>query len=391
MDPAWLLAGAAACGAGVGLVGLRRRALDRWLLAYLRQSGKRQSPKSNQSVHLLLCIADHFEPKHAAIDLKTARQRMRCWVENYPSLFGSFRDSDSRSPQHTFFYPIEQYDAEELEALAALCRAGHGEVEIHLHHDGDTADTLRQRLREGKRLLHDRHGLLSIDPRTNEVVYGFVHGDWALDNSRPDGRRCGVNNELGVLRETGCYADFTMPSAPDRTQARKINSIYYAAGNPQRPRSYDTGMIAGTGRASPSSLMLIQGPLLLDWRRRKWGLIPRIENGCVQRSQPPETHRIDLWLRAHVQVPTRPEWFFVKLHAHGATEENQRVLLGEPMLRLHRALAERARFDPNFHFHYVTAREMYNLARAAETGFQGSVAEARDFEVISQIQKPCYV
>ena len=47
------------------------------------------------------------------------------------------------------------------------------------------------------------------------------------------------------------------------------------------------------------------------------------------------------------------------------------------------ALARRAKEDPNFQFHYVTAREMYNLVRAAEAGWQGSVALARDYEFVA--------
>ena len=34
--------------------------------------------------------------------------------------------------------------------------------------------------------------------------------------SLPDGRWCGLNNELILLRDLGCYADFTLPSAPSR-------------------------------------------------------------------------------------------------------------------------------------------------------------------------------
>jgi hypothetical protein len=52
------------------------------------------------------------------------------------------------------------------------------------------------------------------------------------------------------------------------------------------------------------------------------------------------------------------------------------------MARLHDALAERSRLDPDFHFHYVTAREMYNLARAAEAGWAGSVLDALNFELV---------
>ncbi len=260
-----------------------------------------------------------------------------------------------------------------------LCRQGYGEVEIHLHHDGDTADNLRRTLLESKELLAERHGLLARHRATGEILYGFIHGDWALDNSRPDGRCCGVNNELAVLHETGCYADFTLPSAPEATQTAKINSIYYARGHPGRRCGHNSGIEAGLGRAPDDALMLIQGPLVLDWGQRKWGLLPRLENGCLQPSQPPTLHRLHLWLKARVQVPPRRDWFFVKLHMHGAREKDSDVLLGEPMVRFHQVLANEAAADPRLHYHYVTAREMYNLAKAAESGWQGSVAEARDF------------
>jgi hypothetical protein len=91
---------------------------------------------------------------------------------------------------------------------------------------------------------------------------------------------------------------------------------------------------------------------------------------------------LELWLRASVQVPTRPDWFFVKLHTHGAKEGNQKALLGEPIIRFHQALAQRARKDAHFHFHYVTAREMFNLVKAAEAGWSGSVEEVLDYQLV---------
>jgi len=308
--------------------------------------------------------------------------RVETWVRRYPESFGSFRDSDGRTPRHTFFYPIEEYDFEPVEALAGLCRAGYGEVELHLHHDNDTAENLRKTLREARECFQSRHGLLSRDRRTGQVVFGFIHGNWALDNSRPDGRWCGVNNELDVLREAGCYADFTFPSVPSATQPWKINSIYYAIDDPERPRSYDRGTDVGTAPAPADGLMLIQGPLVLDWRRARWGLLPRSENGCIQGNQPPHIDRLSLWLKAKVQVRTRPDLFFVKLHAHGGYEESYEVLLGEPMIKFHHDLADLARRDADFHYHYVTAREMYNLVKAAEDGWSGKVAEALDYHLI---------
>jgi hypothetical protein len=390
---------------------LRARSVDRWLTTYLRQApfkAARVSARPGRPVHLLLCVADHFEPELGNAPRHVRDARVDLWLRTYPHLFGGIRDSDGRPPRHTFFYPLEAYELAYLDALARLCCQGFGEVEVHLHHDGECAAGLRERLLAYKNLLAERHQLLSRDRETGEVAYGFVHGDWALDNSGPDGRRCGVNNELEVLRETGCYADFTMPSAPDSTQTRKINSIYYAWGDPQRPKGHDWGIDVGAQRignlleaavkrngmkkieAGPEeacrplsqALLLIQGPLLLDWARRKWGFLPRLENGCLQGNQPPTIERLQLWLRARVQVPSRPDWFFVKLHTHGCNEFNQAVVLGEPMVRFHEALAERARRDRDFHYHYVTAREMFNLVKAAEAGWTGSVGDALDYQLL---------
>jgi hypothetical protein len=361
---------------------LHRQSADRWAGTYLFEIQKRRRPSPGKPVHLLLCIADHYEPRFGRVSSEQANERVAQWSAKYPQLCRQFRDSDGLPPRHTFFFPLDEYVPSHVDALASLCRAGLGEVEIQLHHDHDTGESLRRRLLADTQMFRDRHGLLPEHKQTGRPMYGFVHGNWALDNSSPDGRLCGVNNELDILRETGCYADFTMPSAPSPTQTRKINSIYYAVDDPQKPKSHDWGIDAGTVAAPENALLLIQGPLLLNWRSRKAGLLPRVENGCIQGNQAPTMRRLDLWLRARIQIPSRPDWFFVKLHTHGAPEGNQAVLLGEPMIGFHRALAERAAQDLNFHYHYVTAREMYNLAKAAEAGWKGSVADARDFELV---------
>ena len=223
------------------------------------------------------------------------------------------------------------YNPEHIEKLACLCRRGHGDVEIHLHHDNDTAENLRQTLEKFKEALFHEHGLLRKNAR-GQITYGFAHGNWALCNSRPDGRWCGVNNELTVLRQTGCYADFTLPSAPSPTQTSTVNSIYYASDDPPRPKAHDVGIPAGVGAAPPKDrLLLIQGPLGLDWGRRKWGVLPRLENGDLHAGFPP-TERVGRFGCARVSgCAGRPDWIFVKLHTHGAPEHNASVLLGEPM------------------------------------------------------------
>lgn len=370
-------------GAAAGALGwqVRRRNLDRWLLPYALQAQRRRAPRSDEEIHVLLCVADHYEPKHQGALPAVARRRVQRWVDEYPKRFDGFRDSDGQPPRHTFFFPVEEYEPEYLDLLGELCGAGFGEVEIHLHHDRDTEAGLRETLESFRDVLAERHSLLSRHRETGELAYGFIHGNWALNNSRPDGRWCGVNNEIDVLRTTGCYADFTLPSAPSPTQTSTINSIYYARGDAARPKGHDRGIAACRGVPPADALLLVQGPLMLNWSSRKWGLLPRLENGCVQASQPPSLERLALWLKARVQVPARPDWFFVKLHTHGACEPDADALLGEPMVRFHKALADHAAEQPHFRYHYVTAREMVNLVRAAEAGWQGNVAGARDYQL----------
>jgi len=355
-------------------------ALDIWLGSYLRQAPRRWA-RPRGDVHLLLCVADHYEPNLGGASDAVALRRVERWVRDYPRHLGAFRDSDGRPPRHSFFYPIETYHADHIDMLGELCQQGFGEVEVHLHHDNDTSANLRRTLTEARNTFAGRHRQLARDRRTGAVKYAFIHGNWALDNSHPTGCACGVNDELDILRETGCYADLTMPSAPDRAQTRTINSIYYAVDDPRRPKSHDTGTPVGSAPRPANSLMMIQGPLVLNWALRKFGIVPRVENGCVQGNQPPSTARLKNWLRARVQVPSRPDWYFVKLHTHGANEGNMDALLGAPAVRFHSDLARLAAENPRFHFHYVTARELYNLARAAEDGWTGTVDAARDYEL----------
>ena len=154
--------------------------------------------------------------------------------------------------------------------------------------------------------------------------HGFIHGNWSLCNSRQDGRWCGVNNEIPVLQETGCYADFTLPSAPSDTQTRKVNSIYYAVDCPGKPKSHDWGVDAEVGKVS-NGLLMVQGPLSLNWQRRKFGLFPRIENSGLFGNYPPSKERVEAWLDTGISIQGVREHVFVKIYTHGAHEDNLKM------------------------------------------------------------------
>jgi hypothetical protein len=365
--------------AGVGGVWsyLGRKNIGIWFPAYARQV-LRRSAVQNGTRHVIFCFVDHFEPRWRGADYARERARMLRWCEGYRRLCAGHRDADGRPPRHTYFFPEEEYRPEHLRDLVELCREGYGEVEVHLHHDNDTAEGLRSKLRSFTTTLVEEFGALPVLPNTQRAAWAFIHGNWALDNSRPDGRQCGVNDELTVLAEEGCYADFTLPSAPDITQTSTVNSIYYATDDPQRGKSHDRGSPVRVNGAPQGQLMIVQGPLGLNWRWRKFRVLPRIENGDVCKSSPPRT---DLWIDTAIHVQGKPEWTFVKVHTHGLQEPNMDVLLGPQTDALFSDLETRYNDGNRYVLHYVTAREMYNIIKAAEKGYSGNPNEYRDLVI----------
>lgn len=342
-----------------------------WLPQYIKQLilPKEKSDPS-KPIHIYFAITDHFEPG-CFPNYERGYRRVETWCRKYPEIASKHRDADGKHPQQTFFYPPELYRPEFLDMLAELCKKGYGDVEIHVHHDNDTPENLRKVLTEFKHLLYERHGLLRKDKDTGQIIYGFIHGNWALDNSRKDGRYCGVNNELQILKETGCYADFTLPSAPSEAQTRKINSIYYATDDPVRPKSHDWGVDVEVGKPPVGDLMIIQGPLALNWKNRKYGIFPRIENGEIAGYcySPPTPEIIDLWLRRQIHVRGAPNHIFIKLYTHGANELNDEVLLSKPRDEMFSYLETKYNEGKRHILHYVTAYEMYRKIKELEAGF----------------------
>jgi hypothetical protein len=364
-------------------IGLRQRNIHIWFLDYLKHRYRtRRLPPVHGPIHVMFCFVDHFEPLAENASHAIGLARVNRWAKDYCIVASRFRDSDGRPPAHTFFYPEEEYREEHVDVMADLCHRGYGEFEVHLHHDHDTESGLRDKLSRFTVLLADRHGMLARNEK-GEIPFGFIHGNWALDNSRPDGRWCGVNNELIVLREAGCYADFTFPSAPSDTQTRAISSFYYATDDPSRPKSHDNGVRMRVGGSPTGDLLILQGPLAMHWRHRKFGIWPRVENCDIAPCDIPIGERVALWRKQHVHVAGRPEWLFIKVHTHGAIEENADWLFsygtGGEMYRLFEELDRQLNDGQRYVLHYVTARESYNIAKAAEAGKNGNPNDYRDF------------
>jgi hypothetical protein len=359
--------------------------LARFLPAFAWQSLTRSVPRG--TTHIILALADHFEP---AIDANDGRarapyaeqqRRLDTWCREYPKAVNAWRDHDGLPFVHTYFYPAEQYDRTLIDRLADHCHSGWGEIEVHLHHGmeyADTAKNTRRVLLDFRDALAYRHACLSYEDDSDMPRYAFVHGNFALANSAK-GRNCGVDSEMQVLAETGCYADMTLPTGPAHTaQTAKINSLY-ECGLPLQTRApHRTGRDLVCGVSPRIMPLIVQGPLLLDFS----GLPSHVgvENGSVTRANPLSVRRLRLWKRAAIRVKGRPDWLFIKLHCHSMDPTQADAVRGQAMQLFLRELVEEADSRREI-LHFVTAREMANIILAACDGREGCPGDFRNYRL----------
>ena len=320
-------------------------------------------------------------------------QRMERWCREYPRVVDLWRDHDGRPFVHTYFYPAEQYDRGHISRLADHCHAGWGEIEVHLHHgipDPDTAANLRHMLLTFRDTLALEHGCLSREDGGKTPHYCFVHGNFALANSA-GGFGCGVDDELRILAETGCFADLTLPTNPFHPAQRSVINSLYECRLPLNERAaYRSGIALKRGCAPKKFPLMVQGPLMLSFgagRRRI-----RMENGAFTAANPPTLHRLHTWKRAMISVRGKPDWIFIKVHCHSMDPKQEDVVLGTSFRAFLQSLVEEAGARGEI-LHFVTAREMVNIILAACDGKDGSPGEYRDyrFKRWKQISQPAPV
>jgi hypothetical protein len=347
-------------------------------------------PKPQGAIHIMFAFVDHFEPGNRNASPEQQKSRVNAWIERYPSLASRHRDSDGICPQHTFFFPPHYDTHNHLERVVGLCSQGYGEVEMHLHHDRqppwpDDESSLEKKIRDCISSF-SRYGVFCLP--NGQKAYGFIHGDWALANSLKGEKHCGINSELAILKRTGCYADFTFPVC-NEAQPKLANTIFYAQTGLYHPKPYNIQPLpVQSGKKPPNdSLMLIQGIIGLRWKSRTHTFKPSIEQSNMDISDQPFPERIDYWVKKGIHVKGKPEWVFIKIHTHGSREEDRDLLLGNICDEMFTYLESRYNDGKQYILHYVSAREMFNIIRAAENGRNGNPNHYRDHV----IERYCYL
>lgn len=321
---------------------------------------------NSKPLDVCFCFVDHFEPggiwnTPETFPIQRRLSRLQAWEVAYRKAIEGHRDSDGQPPQTTWLFPIKDSVPEVIAELAKWPGREWGEIEYHLHH---RLDWDGRQVRE--QIEQDVDALQKIGACTNG--YAFVHGVYGLAAGDP--KVCQVINELDILKETGCYADFTFPNLYTPAQPSQVNSIFYAR-TTGLPKPHDRGTSAEVGK-SAKGLLLVQGPMWAGFTKAVF------DDANLSVSQHPHPSRIDHWIASHVHVRGKPNWIFIVVHTHSATEYAQDMLFQGNMQRTWAALETRFKSNGN-RLHYVTAREVYNIIKAAEAGKDGNPDHYRDF------------
>lgn len=348
---------------------------------------------SNGQRHIIFTVANHFEPswsENGLLDLDAQRRRLDDYHKLARKTGEAVLDADGTKFRHTNFYPAEQYDRQILEQMAEMQAEGLGEVEIHLHHGvekPDTAENLRKVLAEFRDCLAEEHELLSRFANDAQPKYAFVHGNLALGNSC-GGRFCGVDEEMQILQETGCYVDMTLPSAPDESQIPVLNRIYECGLPLTEKIPHRTGKSVRVFGKQPQLPLIFTGPLIFNWTRRVKGLpIPRLDDGALVDNQPMNQARLNRWLSANITVENRPEWIFVKLYCHGFFDRDQSACIGEKAEKFFAEMIENGEKTGEYKIYFASAREAFNMVSAAIDGKKGNPGEYRNYRLKSIMSK----
>lgn len=152
---------------------------------------------------------DHFEPfqkdsEGNIISLSHIEEFLKKLTQypwGSPSLF--FSSQAYYLAQNKFWSGSRKKEDEEIQELL---KSANIDFQVHIHHEGwlnevpSSPEINAQRLDEMLKLIIPK----------DKTEWCFIHGCWALQAS--DATICNISNEVKVLLDNGCIADFTFPA-----------------------------------------------------------------------------------------------------------------------------------------------------------------------------------
>lgn len=340
-----------------------------WAVDYLL-TGPEKSTIPDDQKHVIFIMVDHYEHGCSA----TAAEKNRIWCEKFREISDRHCDDYGNGFRYTWFYPYDHHVDEIVADLSDMALNGYGEVEFHWHmgitpKNKITLENYPEKLAEAIQWFQ-QFGAMVTEEENPRTAFAYIAGVWDLDASRKP-FSTGLTNQIQVLHDLGCYADFTFSTIGTAAQPDKINSIYYVKDDVTAPKSHNTGTDAEVGKPVDNEFMIFQGPIGIHCNGS-------LEYGAIESDPCFRPERIPRWFEANIHVKGRPEWVFIKVYSHGV--QSQKVILEYGMEEMLTALKKYCS-DRKIKLHYMTSREAYNVVKAAEAGKTGDPEDYRDFHI----------
>ena len=205
-------------------------------------------------------ICDHYEPLVAGRSTRPGRARVRAWVERVPGALRELpRCRRAAAPAHLLLPRRAVRPRVSRGACHALAGATWPRSSCTCTTTATRPDGLRRRHRREPRGVRCPRPHLA---RRRGAAALRLHPRQLVPGQRPaDGRHCGVDAELPLLFETGCYADFTFPRRP--TSASPTSSTESTGRRRPCPATRLRARPPRPGRRAPGRprASLIEGPL----------------------------------------------------------------------------------------------------------------------------------
>ncbi len=278
-------------------------------------------------------------------------------------------DSDSRRLQITFMFGVPNPDPSALSILSEYCRAGLGEIECLLPCDISSLEDFREQLPRIVEVLHTYGWARTAD---SQVRFAVLRNQFECVSADADYR-----SQIRTLHDLGCYVDLTFPCVGSSCQPGKVNSICLVSSGADDPFGEACDLRAG--EISSGDLLLVSGPFLIDWTDWRLKYRPFAESGRLTPAALPDRTRAQSWLRARVHVTGQPNWIFVKLIIDDVVDADAARTICGGLHEAFESLEESCSITVTSRLHFVTAREMYNIIRAAEAGRVGDAGQFRDY------------
>jgi hypothetical protein len=291
--------------------------------------------KKHTAVHILVMIANQLDLSSGNPSPDEVERRLSAWERRYPESINRHYDADGARPRHTWFLSPEEHDEQRLLRLSRMCFNRLGEIEASDMPRGMPGDYYFTKAR-----TCGAHEYFDVSKKSVVPAYVMMR-----------------NGQERVPLFPGCFAEV-------RFLEHEHSSAILTSALAEGKTFFSFPVINGVNWFEPRNIVY-----------------PDHEAGEITPRAMPGRLRSIWWVHNGSRVEKNTQWVFVVVAVRGADPGAAELMLGKSAQHLYNSFENLYNDGNRFCTHYVTAREMANIASAAVAGKIGNPHMYRDWVV----------